>query len=489
MPRAGGVYTLPAGNPVVTLTVISSTWANTTMADIATALTGSLPTDGSAPLTGALRLIDGAVNAPGLTWATETTSGLYRIGANQFGFSVAGVNALSVNANRGWNIPSPVAGTPLTINALDATSALTLIDTTSVSGIRITFQDSVQIRGIIGNGSETFTGGAVGDFGISANGGILRLGYGGGTTSISINNTGNIVLSAAASSGSTLVTNGPSGDFAGRFVNTNVGGNSFGLNIRAGSTAADTAINVTNGAASATFFNIFGDGHGTLGSSSTLGLSWTSGGNVTVAAPAAGVSLIVVSTISGIISSFTTNNGQTNGSISAGIAGVDNAQIGVTTDDNAPYLGAGGATLDLRAGGYASANNILRVGTGGIITVGVTGGAQGANTLNVGGLYIAANQLFFGAPASANTTATVTDVGKVINAAGNIAINNAVFSQGHILSIYNNTAAAITINGTITTMRLAGTATTGNRTLAARGFATVWFEGASECVVTGAGVS
>lgn len=40
-------YTLPAGNPVVTGTIISTTWANTTLNDIATALTQSLSTDGS----------------------------------------------------------------------------------------------------------------------------------------------------------------------------------------------------------------------------------------------------------------------------------------------------------------------------------------------------------------------------------------------------------------------------------------------------------
>lgn len=47
MPRNGsGTYTLPAGNPVVTGTTISSTWANTTLSDIATALTQSLSKDG-----------------------------------------------------------------------------------------------------------------------------------------------------------------------------------------------------------------------------------------------------------------------------------------------------------------------------------------------------------------------------------------------------------------------------------------------------------
>lgn len=43
MPRdASGNYTLPAGNPVVTATTISSSWANSTMSDIASALTDSI---------------------------------------------------------------------------------------------------------------------------------------------------------------------------------------------------------------------------------------------------------------------------------------------------------------------------------------------------------------------------------------------------------------------------------------------------------------
>jgi hypothetical protein len=47
MARNGsGTYSLPAGNPVVTGTVISSTWANTTLNDLGSALTASLAYDG-----------------------------------------------------------------------------------------------------------------------------------------------------------------------------------------------------------------------------------------------------------------------------------------------------------------------------------------------------------------------------------------------------------------------------------------------------------
>ena len=57
MSRNGsGVYSLPAGNPVVTGTTIASTWANTTMNDLAAALTDSVAADGQTPMTGNLDL-------------------------------------------------------------------------------------------------------------------------------------------------------------------------------------------------------------------------------------------------------------------------------------------------------------------------------------------------------------------------------------------------------------------------------------------------
>lgn len=43
MPRdINDVYTLPAGNPVISDTIISTDWANSTLEDIAQALTDSL---------------------------------------------------------------------------------------------------------------------------------------------------------------------------------------------------------------------------------------------------------------------------------------------------------------------------------------------------------------------------------------------------------------------------------------------------------------
>jgi hypothetical protein len=85
MSRNGsGTYNLPAGNPVVTGTTISSTWANNTLTDIATALTGSLAADGQTTATGNLKmgnnritgLADGiaATDAPSLTQVTSAVA-------------------------------------------------------------------------------------------------------------------------------------------------------------------------------------------------------------------------------------------------------------------------------------------------------------------------------------------------------------------------------------------------------------------------------
>lgn len=72
MSRNGsGVYNLPAGNPVVTGTTISSTWANNTLSDIATALTNSIATDGQTAMTGNLPM--GGNKITGLADGTLTT--------------------------------------------------------------------------------------------------------------------------------------------------------------------------------------------------------------------------------------------------------------------------------------------------------------------------------------------------------------------------------------------------------------------------------
>lgn len=99
MPRdSNGVYSLPVGNPVATLTVISSNWANTTLSDLSTAMTDSLSRSGEGSMLAGLKLFDGTIGAPGMTWGTETTSGFYRAGAGDFRFAIGGVDVWTIVA-------------------------------------------------------------------------------------------------------------------------------------------------------------------------------------------------------------------------------------------------------------------------------------------------------------------------------------------------------------------------------------------------------
>jgi hypothetical protein len=87
-------------------------------------------------------------------------------------------------------------------------------------------------------------------------------------------------------------------------------------------------------------------------------------------------------------------------------------------------------------------------------------------------------------------TLLASDMNSTINATGNITVNNSVATAGDIVIVHNASAGSISIlDGTITTMRLAGTGTTGTRTLAQRGVAFLYYATATEVVVGGSGVS
>ncbi len=122
MPRnASGTYTLPAGNPVVTGTLIESSWANDTLGDLASAMTDSLSRDGEGGMTAALRVVDGTVSAPGLAFANETGSGMYRAAAGDYSFAVLGSQKIRCRAT-GVDVTGAfsVSGDTLTVSSSTA---------------------------------------------------------------------------------------------------------------------------------------------------------------------------------------------------------------------------------------------------------------------------------------------------------------------------------------------------------------------------------
>ena len=137
MSRNGsGTYTLPAGNPVVTGTTISSTWANSTLTNIASALTDSLAADGQTTATGNLKMGNnritglangiaatdaasitqvtsavaitggtiggvtfaaGSVSAPAIAPTGDTNTGIFFPSADTIAFSEGGAEAMRIN--------------------------------------------------------------------------------------------------------------------------------------------------------------------------------------------------------------------------------------------------------------------------------------------------------------------------------------------------------------------------------------------------------
>jgi hypothetical protein len=99
---------------------------------------------------------------------------------------------------------------------------------------------------------------------------------------------------------------------------------------------------------------------------------------------------------------------------------------------------------------------------------------------------------YLNAPAVGTKTTSYTlatgDVGKYVQVgtSGSITIPDATFSEGDVISIFNNTTGGITITCTITTAYIAGTDTDkATMTLATRGVATILFISGTVCVVTG----
>lgn len=155
MPRASnGTYSLPAGNPVVTGTVIASSWANNTMSDLATAMTDSLSRSGDGSMLAPLELADGLVGAPALTWGTEPTAGLYRAGAADFRFSVSS-NFVAQFAAGAFRVVDGVVGTPSISFISDTDLGLYRV---GANQLGVAAAQAVFPTGAVGAPSISFTG-------------------------------------------------------------------------------------------------------------------------------------------------------------------------------------------------------------------------------------------------------------------------------------------------------------------------------------------
>lgn len=82
-------------------------------------------------------------------------------------------------------------------------------------------------------------------------------------------------------------------------------------------------------------------------------------------------------------------------------------------------------------------------------------------------------------------TADTSARGKCYSATGGVTVPASTFAAGDAFSIFNNSASSITITQGSGLTMYGTAAATGNRTLAARGICTIWFESATVCKITG----
>lgn len=97
--------------------------------------TGSLVFSASPTFTGQVNLADGSASAPTITWSSESSSGIYRVGGNLIGFPLLGVNYLAYttgtlrlrnSSSFSWSTSDPtVEGSDLFLYR-DAANALAL---------------------------------------------------------------------------------------------------------------------------------------------------------------------------------------------------------------------------------------------------------------------------------------------------------------------------------------------------------------------------
>ena len=160
--------------------------------------------------------------------------------------------------------------------------------------------------------------------------------------------------------------------------------------------------------------------------------------------------------------------------------------LAVTGNTTASNISASGA---LAVTGNTSTNNLAVTGavTATNINAGVvivSGGTVSASTVGYRGL-----------PQSAKTagyTLALADAGTQISTNSNVAVPanaSVAFPIGTTIVVYNDSASSISVTITTDTLRLAGTASTGTRTVAQRGLCTLNKVGTTTWAAAGAGVS
>ncbi len=365
MPRdASGNYTLPAsGNPVVSGTAVSSVWANTTLADVAQGLTDSLDRSGRGSMTASFKSVDGSVALPGMTFGSETTTGMSRPSAGQLSFSVLGTEIFRA-----------VAGSLTLVGAAVLTGSVTGAASLNVLKAGDTMTGDLTINKASGNTSQLRLGqsgivnwdlrnvATTGNFQITNGAGVIIDSQSlGALTVFSLTSQGWVGMGGATAVGS------------GNFLRMqNPGNNDAGLEFTRDS-ATRMRIQSYNRAGAAYTDLQFDALTYRWSTSGTLRMDVSNGGNVTINAPSSGTTLVVNSTGTNF-SLFASN-----GTVSSfwGMSSTPTLTLGTTTNHGIDVYTNNAIRMAVAAGG----NVVVNAPSAGVAAT--INGVDGSNIANL----------------------------------------------------------------------------------------------------------
>lgn len=549
-----GVYTLPSPEyPLVPNTLADAGDLNTMFADFQTAFGQVVLRSGVAAFTGPIKATDGSAAAPGLTFNSDTNTGLYRITADTLGVSTGGTLRLTVSptqvvstlpwvgnvtgdvtgnltGNVAGNVTGSVTGAA-SLNVLKAGDTMTG-DLINTAGIRV--QATTAALQLWKDGTPTKAARLA--FNTASTDGV-SLGVFNGSTwnnALNIDANGNVGIGVAPATqfhvkgGSASLTlrledsTGVRSDiysdqFGSMLINADSGNTGIAssmrflvdntermridssgnvgigmtparpLDITSGASSEVVRINGLNGGGAYLGLLSSGAHYGYVGAGSGL----VTGGTLSqLAIRSQAEMLFAVSLTERMRIDSAGRLVVQNGPVGAGqTSAVKGLQLRFDPTNNVGYIDStqsGVANYPLRIGGSA-----VQLDSGGSPRLLVDSSTSytypdsGSTALEIG---------FRGVPnvlAGGFITLGASHNGKCViqNTVNGVQADTGL-AAGTTISIINDTASAISlIQGSGMTLRLAGTTTTGSRTIAPRGVATVLYVATNGAYVSGAGVS
>jgi hypothetical protein len=173
------------------------------------------------------------------------------------------------------------------------------------------------------------------------------------------------------------------------------------------------------------------------------------------------------------------------GTSSVTFDGINNTiTVGTAATINASGFTGSGANLTSLNASHLSSGTLDHNRLGGSGTRDSTTFLRGDNTWQV------VKQTLSVTAKSSSYDLTSSDVGSIISiSSGDITVPQNTFNPGETVLVYNNSSSSRSIlQGTGTTLRLPGTADTGNRTVQQRGLITILCIASNEFIITGSGL-